>query len=307
LAYGGEPGIQIVLENKPQEKGNKLTAARKDFFVELLTNERGFHLLFCDLLQSESFTLYHNGSFSEDPIFNHFLISDALLQNPSPIDQSKVNAVVRNIRSKAAELKLATSLFIENFWERRGQFEKAALDVGYRITDKMEILAKRLTDQSNGSTSSIPLNDRTHGTVRLEISYTNDIESWTRVFMSAYSIPSHWRDELIRREHQILSTEKAKFILAKDSANNSAPNGCLLSFSSQPKCTGIYCVGTVPEYRGKGVAREMLSFVEKNALIEHQAFLTLQTLTSDGVSPLYKNIGYKTEFERCIYWSPLVS
>lgn len=285
-----------------------MTTAKRDFFLDLLTNERGFHLLFCDLLESESFSLYHNKSFSEDPIFNHFLIRDGLLQSHAQIEQSKVNSVVQSIKSKARELKLSTTLFVENFWERKGQFEKSAVDAGYRITDKMEILSKTLTGSSRESAHEPP--KRYIGrSERFEVSYTDDFETWNGVFMSSYSIPPHWKDELTRREERILLSNSAKFVLARDLAYNSFPCGCLLTFSSGPteNYLGVYCVGTVPEERGKGVAREMLDFAERNALKEGKKALTLQTLTSDGVAPMYKKIGYKTEFERDIYWSALVS
>ncbi len=285
-----------------------MTTAKKDFFRDLLTNERGFHLLFCDLFESESFSLYHNKSFSEDPIFNHFLIRDDLLQSHTQIDQSKVNSIVRSIKSKAQELKLSTSLFVENFWERRGQFEKSAVDTGYRVTDKMEILSKTLTG-SLEETATERQKSSVSGLDGFEVSYTNDYESWNDVFMSSYSIPPHWKEELVRREEKIRLSNSAKFVLAKDLANNSIPSGCLLTFSSGPteNYLGIYCVGTVPEERGKGVAKEMLDFAERDALKQGQKVLTLQTLTSDGVAAMYKKIGYKTEFERNIYWSALVS
>jgi ribosomal protein S18 acetylase RimI-like enzyme len=284
------------------------TSAKRQFFLDLLTNERGFHLLFCDLLESGFFLLYHNESFSEDPIFNHFLIRSDLLQRRTQIDQSEVNSVVQSVKSKAQELKLSTTLFVENFWERKGQFEKCAVDAGYRITDKMEILSKTLT-RSSGELAPEPTKSRGGHSRDFEVSYTDDYESWNGVFMSSYSIPPHWRDELIRREKKILLSNSAKFVLAKDLANDSIPCGCLLTFSSGPSGNylGIYCVGTVPEERGKGVAREMLDFVERNALKQGQKVLTLQTLKSDGVASMYKKTGYKTEFERNIYWSALVS
>jgi len=286
-----------------------MTTAKKDFFLDLLTNERGFHLLFCDLSESEYFSLYHNRFFAEDPIFNHFLIREDLLESHTQIDHSKVNSIVRSIKSKAQELKLSTSLFVENFWERRGQFEKCAVDVGYRITDKMEILSKTLTGPSEEPESE-PRKSDVGRSDRFGVSYTDDLESWNSVFVSSYLIPPHWKDELTRREENIRSPNSAKFILARDLANNSIPCGCLLTFSSgrhTENYLGIYCVGTVPEERGKGVAREMLDFAERNAQKQGQKVLTLQTLTSDGVAPLYKKIGYKTEFERDIYWSALVS
>lgn len=283
-----------------------MTNARNSHFLELLANERGFHLLFCDLLESDSFSFYHNRAFAEDPIFNHFVISDNVLQSSTQLDQSQVNSIIHKIRSKAEELKLSSSIFLENFWERRGQFEKAAAEAGYRITDKMEILTKSLTG-STFEPDSRPMPSSPDYSPKFEVYQTEDIETWNNIFMRSYSIPPHWKEELIRREEQIISLNKAKFILTRNPHNNSTPCGCLLTFSATTKCVGIYCVGTVPELRGKGVAREMLNFAEKNALKDGAQLMTLQTLTSDHVAPMYNKFGYRTEFERNIYWSPIVS
>ena len=271
-----------------------MTSSGQSLFSDLLKNERGFHLLFCDLIKSDYFSLYHNRKFAEDPIFNHFIIDEMLLQNAKPLDLSKMKTAIQNAISTAKELDLNTSIFVENFWPRASQFEKTAVELGYRVTDKMEILTKKVPDRASIS----------EGVSQLEVSFTDDIDTWTDVFMSSYSVPASWQSELIRREKAILQMKNAQFVLAKYLER---PVGCLLSFIEPASYLGIYCVGTIREQRGKGVARRMLSFSETTALNAGCSSLTLQTLTSDHVSPMYKKMGYKTEFERDILWAPIRS
>ncbi len=259
-------------------------------FEDLLRNERGFHLLFCDLIKSDYFSLYENKEFAEDPIFNHFVIEEKLLQNQESNDPSKMRLAVQAAKSRAQELNLRTSIFIEGFWPRAAEFERTALDLGCRIIDKMEILTKTVGGQP--SSANAPS--------RFEISFTDDIDTWTDVFMSSYSIPKSWQSELLKREKAILQGKTARFLLSRDLKR---PVGCLLTFIEPKQCLGIYCVGTIPNERGRGVAREMLSFSEQTALNAGCSLLTLQTLTSDHVSPMYKKMGYKTEFERDILWA----
>jgi GNAT superfamily N-acetyltransferase len=270
-----------------------MIGTRQTLFEDLLRNERGFHLLFCDLIKYDYFSLYQNKEFAEDPIFNHFVIEERVLHGKAPIDPSKLKLVIQSAKSAAQDLNLRTSIFVENFWARASQFEKVAVDLGYRITDKMEILTKSL----DGRVPSAK------GPFQFEVSFTDDIDTWTDVFMSSYSIPSSWREELLRREKAILQVKNAKFVLASSATR---PVGCLLTFIEPERCLGIYCVGTIPEQRGRGIARQMLSFSEATALNAGCILLTLQTLTSDHVAPMYKKIGYKTEFERDILWTPLM-
>lgn len=261
----------------------------KDFYQQLLKNERGFHLLFCDLDKQESFSFYHNESFSEDPIFNHFVIEERILTE-TPSDISRERTIIKEIKGTSSAFKLSASIFIENFWPNVSRLESTSIEMGYRLTDRMEILCKSVRD-------STPIK------FNFQISKTEKVEEWNRVFMQSYGIPRSWEQELISREKDIVGDPKVVFLIAKDPQTNEAI-GCLLTFADPDDFLGIYCVGTIPSQRGKGVAFEMLSFAESIALTHHFKFLTLQTLTSDHVSPLYKKIGYKTNFERDILWSP---
>lgn len=266
-------------------------------FRSLLANERGFHLLFCDLFETSSFSLYHNRVFAEDPIFNHFVIDDELLLSQAPLDSSMVRLVVSEIRSKAESFELNTTIFLENFWPRSAQFERASIGMGYRVADKMEVLTKILGRRITKATEP--------GEARFEIAETMDVGMWNKVFMSSYAIPRQWEAELLRREGEILKNRGASFILATDRKRANMPSGCLLEFSGPDPYVGIYCVGTIPEQRGKGVARQMLLSMEDHALTSDKpVVLVLQTLSSDGVAPMYKKMGYATRFERDILFSP---
>jgi ribosomal protein S18 acetylase RimI-like enzyme len=269
------------------DEANKL-----DFFSNLLKNERGFHGLFSELEKFDDFVLYHNEVFSEDPVFNHFVISESLLGNNSNLDDSRIEKTIQSAASVAQRFSLGTSIFLEDFWLRSEQFEKMAIALGYRVKDKMEILSKIPT-----------MNVQEQGATSIEVSSTREIEAWTDVFMSSFSIPESWEKELLRREQALLHLTGSNFILATERGH---PVGCLLTYTGPIGYTGIYCVGTIPDHRGRGVAKQMLAFSENYALKIQSRFLTLQTLNSDHVSPMYKKLGYTKQFERRILWEPLV-
>jgi GNAT superfamily N-acetyltransferase len=67
--------------------------------------------------------------------------------------------------------------------------------------------------------------------------------------------------------------------------------GVLATFRTQ-KLLGVYCVGTLEEYRGKGVAGSLLHEANRIAL-EEGRLLILQTLLSDGVEGFYSNGGFR--------------
>ncbi len=277
---------------------NKRSDIEGSRFKDLLLNERGFHQLFCDLERSGNLSLYHNENFAEDPIFNHFIIEDALLDSRTYPEQEVVHSIFHEINQVRGKSNSKGSLFMEDFWQNGPRFEKTAIEEGFRISDKMEILSKPVDKPVRGDNAET----RFEKTRKPIASLTKDVRSWNRVFMDSFSIPKSWEDELLRREGICLDNPDVSFIIAQvNSDSESSFNaGCLLSFVRPSHCCGIYCVGTIPRWRGRGVALEMLEFAHGLATKFGCKMLTLQTLTSDNVSPMYKKIGYTADFERDI-------
>jgi N-acetylglutamate synthase-like GNAT family acetyltransferase len=267
-------------------------SAKQPFFSGLLRNERGFHRLFSNVKKFDDFELFHNEEFADDPIFNHFVVDESLLQNGLDPDDSRIEKAIQSAKSITHQFSLRTSIFLENFWPGSKRFEKIATELGYRVTDKMEILSKAVSNQKVKTQENFPV----------EVSFTEDVETWTKVFMSSFFIPRSWQEELSKREKSILQMSSTKFVLA---TFGDLSVGCLLTYVEPADCLGIYCVGTIPSQRGKGIARQLLAFSEAYALKIGCDILTLQTLTSDHVSPMYKKLGYITQFERDILWAPL--
>ena len=262
-------------------------SAQRERFQELLQNERGFDQLFCDLAATEHLCLFHNRNFAEDPIFNHFAVQEQYYDQLGS-DAFFDKKIIQEAREASFSLKLSTSIFVESFLPKKSTFEKIAVDLGYRLTDKMEVLSKETT--------------KVERAIKFGVSSTKNVSEWNSVFIQSYGIPASWEEELLRRENKMLLDPNVTFVIARD--HDSRALGCTLAFVEPKSCLGIYCVGTLKEYRGQGVALDMLAFCEKLALNNNCSMLTLQTLSADNVSPLYKKVGYKTDFERDILWSP---
>ena len=60
---------------------------------------------------------------------------------------------------------------------------------------------------------------------------------------------------------------------------------------------GAYCVGTVPEFRKKGVATALLARARQIATEEGRS-LILQTLNSDGVLQFYLRRGFEVIYSK---------
>ncbi len=265
---------------------------RFEFIRHLIQNEQEFHKLFSGFKKYNSITLFHNRAFAEDPVFNHFVVDESILNNENESEELLIKTVAE-LKKISFEIGFRTTVFVESIWRKTAPFEKIAIGEGYRITEKMEILSKELGPDNALTTNA-----------SVQVTETEEVELWNSVFMTSFAIPVPWKEELLRKEKQIADKSKATLLLGRE-AGSKESQGCLLAFVEPIELMGIYCVGTDPRWRGRGIARAMLSYAENKGRMMGCRFMTLQTITSDGISPMYKKMGYVTEFERDILWHPL--
>ena len=63
-------------------------------FQNMLLNERSFDHLFCDVSNSNRFDLYYNQRFSDDPVFNHAVIVDSILDSIDELDNESLHDII---------------------------------------------------------------------------------------------------------------------------------------------------------------------------------------------------------------------
>jgi GNAT superfamily N-acetyltransferase len=122
----------------------------------------------------------------------------------------------------------------------------------------------------------------------VEVKYT-DPESWTDTFCHAFEVPG-WREEVYR----ITSSSSFAGTLI-EATDELGPIACCALFHSFG-VTGIYCLGTIPTRRGRGVATSMLT-----RIVPEQENPFLQSLRSEQSLGFYERIGFVICYQKKIY------
>lgn len=147
------------------------------------------------------------------------------------------------------------------------------MESGYRKTDTMAVLA------------ALPSKDKgEEGGVRV----AKDPDTW----VSAYLRSFYGDEELAGAVLPVVSSighSRASTLL--ESREGGETTG-VLALHRTPGILGAYCVGTVPEFRKRGVATALLARAGKIASEEGRTLL-LQTLASDGALPFYQHRGFQ--------------
>ena len=292
----------------PSIKGQKSSADREEErlfhrYIELLANERSFDGLFCETVELGRATLLYNSNFLGDPVFNHVKLSEDLMSD-GEVRIEEFEEVLQEIDEVSRRLSLKSiTLFLEDFWANSSRFQTAAVETGYRIVEQMKILSMQVGRTVSSGEETTP-NSRSSSKNQVSVFETDNVEAWNKVFMRSYQIPEEWKIELLRREKGFLKENgKSTMLLLALEGNEkeiSRASGCLLLHEFPAHLMGVYCVGTIPEKRGRGIARKMLEESDLVARRRDCDFLTLQTVASDNVTPMYLKLGYNLDFERSV-------
>ncbi len=136
------------------------------------------------------------------------------------------------------------------------------LAAGYRKVDEMTVLH---------STRTIPVAGD-----RYLISLSSDPRAWTLAYLRSF-----YGDEKLAKAvlPKVNSLMESKGVTLLEARLGSETVGVSALFRTQG-IAGVYCVGTVPKFRRRGIATALLARAREIADSEGRA-LVLQTLTSD--------------------------
>lgn len=151
---------------------------------------------------------------------------------------------------------------------------KDLLASGYTETDTMTVLF------SEGPVTK-------EGDQGAEVGTANDAGSWGSTYLRSF-----YGDEGLAGVLGpiVASLQRDRDVTLLESRVKGETAGVLAIYRT-PGMAGVYCVGTVPEQRKRGVATGLLAEAREIASREERA-LVLQTLKSDGALALYLNRGF---------------
>jgi GNAT superfamily N-acetyltransferase len=210
----------------------------------------------------------------EEPLFNHLGFI-----HPESGDLSQIrDSIVRSW-----SLLKRPSAIISN----TADFDvhrKLMENEGYRSTDSLEVMELVRPDMLKSSDFSV---NKT-GEARLD--------KWTLAYLDAF-YGSRALMEPVRRAVQVAYRADHTTFYHVEVDEQFA--GVTASFVFGD-VTGIYCVGTVPQFRRRGVASSMLAQVLHDSQ-GSGSVLVLQTFGSDRVVEFYEKLGFRSAYSKTVF------
>lgn len=165
--------------------------------------------------------------------------------------------------------------------------EKMLLKMDFTLLDTMHVLKSNFTKIA-------------HNEQKIHVN-TIDISSlpvWIDVFCRSFEVRD-WKSEVERiiKKH---FDELTLLVSYLENNQSRIPAGCCALFNRY-SVMGLYCLGTVESFRGKGLAKKMITVSLDLARRQNLSSVFLQTLTNERLTQFYKKMGFQLIYKKKIY------
>jgi GNAT superfamily N-acetyltransferase len=142
-------------------------------------------------------------------------------------------------------------------------------------------------------------------TSQLIVNDQSSICAWIDLFCESFQIED-WKRQV--RELIVSNYRHFDLLVSRIRMNlEYIPVACAILYCSK-KVMGLYCLGTLPKFRRKGLAFQIVKSSISRAKTRGMKFFFVQTFLSDGFAEMYEKAGLQLAYRKRIYayHSPLI-
>jgi GNAT superfamily N-acetyltransferase len=229
----------------------------------------------CHIKIDDCADVFINERFEKDYFFNRL----------SNIQCNNVDIIINKASKIFLERGMACYVYVD---ENNDRLERLLLHIGFEFVDTQQVLRMPL--------QSVEFENHN---INVEKIGRNSLPIWIDIFCKSFGI-IEWQDEvekILERHFKELT-----LLLSSIQNNNSKkiPIGCA-ALLDRHNVVGVYCLGTIPAFRGKGSAKKLLEFSLQVTLEEGVDSLILQTFTNEGLITFYRKFGFDLLCKKKIY------
>ncbi len=205
--------------------------------------------------------LFLNSHLPNDIFFNK-------LTNVTCLSESMINETIQEFK------KIHSRIFV--YSQNYPEFENFLLKHSFIHYDNQYVLKK----------------DKTHSSKREieKISLHNSM-IWSEIFCKAYDCVD-W----LQSVDSIVKNSTSQIAYYVDKTHSSC-----MALIEKNSILGLYCLGTIPERRGQGLASNLIDFALQKVNNENLDFLMLEVYRKDNLLEFYKKLGFEVLYEKKVY------
>jgi GNAT superfamily N-acetyltransferase len=225
---------------------------------------------------------------------NEKLIGDYFFNRLNPFVCEDIMDIIEN----AARICLRKGMdcYVHVHDENR-DVQNSLLEAGFQWIDTMHVLRADSDEVEHDEIyESDKCDDSKIHVVRADLRSTS---RWVDAFCRSFDV-LEWKSEV--KEKIDLHFKKLILLLSYFRVNDTYAElaGCAALFANHG-IMGLYCLGTISNFRRRGLAKKMIGISSQIAQQKQLDFLFLQTFRNEGLFLLYKKLGFRFVYKKRVY------
>jgi len=226
-------------------------------------NDLGFTAVWSTMKELEGGTLFINTKLPNDLFFDK-------LTNITCLSEKMIDDVI--------EIFHKNNMHLFVYALNNQKLEELLLKKNFKFYDTQHVLRKSdISDDKNFPVRHIEKKDSI---------------LWAEIFCKSYDCYD-WIDEVNRIVQD--SYSQVEYLI--DEKHNAS---CVALFEKN-SILGLYCLGTLPEKRKKGLAKLLINYALNRVKSRNLDFLMLETYQRDDLLDFYSKLGFKKVYEKQVY------
>jgi len=252
-----------------------------DRLEKLERNEEGWFVLWSERVDLKGGRLFTHPEFLDDPLFNHVTGIN--------VQAKDIDIFIENMFSEFRRRSVFQPAFYVSSLSRPKNIVKILVSKGFRIYDLMYIMSlksrvKSSSKKSNRELVIEPVNKET-------------VKTWAQVYARTFDIEEDALLAIIECSQNAFASKNTNLYIGYVKKEPVAVG----ALYSQDQVSGIYCLGTLESFRGRGIANTMISRLVDDSFALGSKDVCLQTLHNDGLKDFYRKRGFSIDLTREIY------
>ena len=240
-------------------------------------NENTWFSFFSDFQDMGYAQILINEKFANDPLYNHATGINCASQ--------EADEVLNRVSSRFRRKRITQCFFFTPLTSPRN-FKETLENNGFKDWDQLDVM------EYTGTETDLQNNNILVRRVGME-----SLKKWVRIFASSFEIPLSQVQEYTVRNRLLFPRSDIDFYIAYIRGKAA---GCAALYSKND-IGYIYALGTLKEFRNRGVASDILKTAVTRSKERNNDSLILQFLQKDGLESFYRENGFKKVYSKTIY------
>lgn len=221
-----------------------------------------------------------------DLFINVNLEGDYFFNRLNPFDCDDIKGVIE----KAAELCYRKGMDCVVYTRgNNAEVQNSLTEVGFDWIDTMHVLNSELNKQVRYDNDKIKV-------IRVD---ADSVPIWIDTFCRSFDV-IQWKPEV--RRVVSMHLKDLVLLLSYIRVRNSfdIATGCAALIANEG-LMGLYCLGTIMQFRGHGIAKKMINVSMHMARQHRLDLVVLQTFSREGLLPFYAKLGFRPVYDKRVY------